>query len=181
MMDYLLAFSPAVLMGDFDGDGLLTAEDVDLLATEVCCAETTSLSFDLNADQQINILDIEELLASAGRWNGDADFDGRVLFADFVTMADSFGQDGRRWSQGDFNADGVVHFADFVVLADNFGKLSRANVAAMVSVPEGSLSPMAADDCYGALEKMSGTYQERMAPSSLKFLVGRGVNCSSAA
>jgi hypothetical protein len=50
---------------------------------------------------------------------GDADLNRRVEFADFVVLADHFGQPGH-WSDGDFDGNGQVDFSDFVLLADNF-------------------------------------------------------------
>jgi subtilisin-like proprotein convertase family protein len=54
---------------------------------------------------------------------GDANEDGTVNFADFVVLANNFGNE-TAWgpAAGDFNADGLVNFADFVVLANNFGQ-----------------------------------------------------------
>jgi hypothetical protein len=53
---------------------------------------------------------------------GDADRNGTVAFADFVLLANSFGQTGAGWRGGDFNADNVTTFADFVLLANNMGR-----------------------------------------------------------
>jgi hypothetical protein len=37
-------------------------------------------------------------------------------------LANNFGQMGALWQDGDFNGDGVAGFADFLMLADNFGE-----------------------------------------------------------
>lgn len=51
---------------------------------------------------------------------GDADSDGRVDFADLLTLAQHYGNEGS-WSTGDFNGDGRVDFADLLLLAQNYG------------------------------------------------------------
>jgi hypothetical protein len=65
---------------------------------------------------------------------GDADGDGEVAFADFVSLSDAFGAAGD-WTNGDFDGDGIVRFPDFVLLADHFGESAAAAAAAM-AVPE---------------------------------------------
>ncbi len=53
--------------------------------------------------------------------SGDADFDGRVTFADFLVLSSNFGQTGLAWTDGDFTGDGNVSFDDFLRLSENFG------------------------------------------------------------
>jgi hypothetical protein len=53
---------------------------------------------------------------------GDIDSDGEVAFADFVILAEHFGQSEVTRAEGDLDGDGAVTFADFVILADNFGR-----------------------------------------------------------
>ena len=60
---------------------------------------------------------------------GDADGNGVVDFADFLTVSGGFGAVGD-WLAGDFDGNGQVEFADFLILSNNFGEVSA------VSVPE---------------------------------------------
>jgi autotransporter-associated beta strand protein len=56
---------------------------------------------------------------------GDLNLDGVVNSADFILLADSFGQSGAsaaNWDHGDLNYDGSVNSADFILFADNFGQ-----------------------------------------------------------
>jgi len=64
---------------------------------------------------------------------GDLDENGKVEYADFVTLKQNFGKSfaissdpedpmGARWCAGDLNMDGVVDYTDFVALKTNFGK-----------------------------------------------------------
>jgi hypothetical protein len=55
-------------------------------------------------------------------FEGDADDDGSVTFADFIALANNFGMTGTGWDGGDFNGDGLTNFTDFVALANNFGQ-----------------------------------------------------------
>ena len=70
---------------------------------------------------------------------GDANLDGEVNFADFLTLSDHFGEGSRRdprgWSQGDFDGNGEVNFPDFLILSENFGAIAAANSSA-AAVPE---------------------------------------------
>jgi hypothetical protein len=52
---------------------------------------------------------------------GDADGDGVVGFADFVTFRAFFGDQGRSWFEGDFTLDGEVAADDFELLRSNMG------------------------------------------------------------
>ena len=63
---------------------------------------------------------------------GDANLDGDVNFADFLTLSANFGQAGT-WDQGDFDGNGMVQFPDFLALSDNFGTVANASVS---TVPE---------------------------------------------
>ncbi len=75
--------------------------------------------------------DLSTALAAAGVLPGDADQNGTVEFADFLTMSASFGQSGT-YSNGDFDCNGTVEFADFLALSANFGQ----SPAGAQSVPE---------------------------------------------
>ncbi len=58
---------------------------------------------------------------------GDANRDGKVDFADYVSLELGFGYSGG-WAEGDFNGDGRVNFKDYIILEAHFGQSS--------SVPE---------------------------------------------
>jgi hypothetical protein len=129
--------NPVVVDGDFNSDGVVDRDDLDLLGTEIA-AGTNDVMFDLNADALVDTGDRDEflggdLITTGNKLNGDADFDGEVQFSDFVILSNSFGNPGV-WSDGDFDVDGVVQFGDFVILSNNFG-LSAA--AAAVPEPAG--------------------------------------------
>ena len=63
-------------------------------------------------------------------WNGDANFDGRVTFDDYVRIDTGFNTHLTGWANGDFNYNGSVNFDDYVLIDVAFnqqtGTLSRA-------------------------------------------------------
>jgi len=124
--------SNQMLIGDFNNDQLLDATDIDILSAAVV---GTDLAFDLTQDGLVNNIDREVwVLELKMSLFGDADFDGLVEFADFLTLSASFGGQAG-WAGGDFDGDGDVAFADFLLLSGNFGSEAPARTAA---VPEPS-------------------------------------------
>lgn len=128
------------VLGDFNGDGVLSAADIDLLSLEVV-AGTNNVAFDLTGDRQVDELDratwVNDLV---GTLFGDADLDGTVQFPDFVSLSSTFGMPGG-WSKGDFDGNGMVQFADFIQLSNHFG-MGEAFVVATVPEPMDALSVM---------------------------------------
>jgi len=62
---------------------------------------------------------------------GDANRDGKVDFADLVTLAQNYNtMSGATWAKGDFTGDGKVDFADLVQLAQNYNVGTGAAAAA---------------------------------------------------
>lgn len=119
------------LFGDFDNSGALDVADIDLLSQRIQ-TDPTDILFDLNDDGTLTGSDREVWVQDlAGTFFGDTDLSRKVDFADFLLLADSFGQDGG-WGQGDFDGDGKVDFPDFLELSANFG-MTSSEVAA---VPE---------------------------------------------
>ena len=67
---------------------------------------------------------------------GDANFDGRVNFADLLITAQHYGATGQNFGTGDFNGDGSVNFADLLILAQNYGASASAQSFPANAVPE---------------------------------------------
>lgn len=88
-------------------------------------------------DGLLNVLKIEfGPVGSSCNANTSGDFDGngRVEFADFLTLSSNFGKDAPDHTSGDADCNGKVEFADFLILSSNFGK----DVGGAQSVPEPS-------------------------------------------
>lgn len=117
-------------VGDFDKDGNVDIHDLDSLCDQIAVA-SGDLGFDLNGDNNVGQDDARDFLTLVGSLAGDINLDGDVEFADFLILADHFGEAGS-WSHGDLDCDGTVQFPDFLILAENFGN----SAGDMESVPE---------------------------------------------
>jgi hypothetical protein len=123
------------VVGDFDEDGTLDVDDIDLLSQQILTSPTDR-SFDLNNDTTLTNADREIWVQDlVGTSFGDADLNGEVAFSDFLQLADHFGQEGG-WGQGDFDGNGRIEFPDFLALSANFAGEANA-VAAAVPEPTG--------------------------------------------
>jgi len=121
------------LIGDFDESGFLDAPDIDILSQRVRTADY-DVTFDLNDDQELSELDRQYWIAELfDTLPGDANLNGLVEFADFLSLSSSFGEQAG-WAEGDFDGDHQVQFADFLLLSQQFGM----NSTSMQTVPEGS-------------------------------------------
>jgi hypothetical protein len=105
------SFSP--ITGDFDGDGLVTANDIDRLAVAIESVEHIN-TFDLNGSGTVDQTDLDYLLTVALQsQRGDANLDGVVDVSDFnIWNKHKFNSCAVSWSQGDFTGDGAVDGSD---------------------------------------------------------------------
>jgi hypothetical protein len=107
------------LRGDFDGDEKLTADDVDLLCTQIRAGDHVA-EFDLNSDGQVDELDWEEMIVklldtSFGDANLDGTFDSSDLVLAFAASEYDDATDGNStWAEGDWNCDGDFDSGDLV-------------------------------------------------------------------
>jgi hypothetical protein len=105
--------------GDFDGNGLVTANDIDLL-NERLRLHDNDLAFDLDGDAIVAESDRDLLVQSIlGTLYGDSNLDGRFNSSDLVTVFaegqyedDVDGNSG--WIAGDWNGDGDFTTSDLV-------------------------------------------------------------------
>ncbi|MEM6332531.1 MAG: family 16 glycosylhydrolase [Planctomycetota bacterium] len=130
-LDAVSLIADAALLGDFNADGSIDANDIDALL-----ANLGDPVYDLTDDGLANDADLDALLADIlGTTRGDANLDGAVDTADLAILAASFGNAVTSWAQGDFNGDGSVDTSDLAVLAAQFGA-SPALTADTAAVPE---------------------------------------------
>lgn len=132
-------------LGDIDGNGVVDALDMDLLAAAVRQQSTESI-FDINEDGTTDRADIDYLVREVlGTLPGDVNLDGAIAFGDFLQLAGGFGKSPNGWSAGDFNLDGQTDFADFLELAGSFGfESSRVRFIRFVADSEVEGDPWAA-------------------------------------
>lgn len=83
----------------------------------------------LATDARGALMPIPALLA------GDANNDGKVDFADLLSVGQHYGQPGAAWSAGDFNADGAVGFDDLLILTQNYSQTAAAARSAAIPEP----------------------------------------------
>jgi hypothetical protein len=116
----------SVLLGDFDGDDYVDADDIDLL-----CANVGNSAYDLDGDSDADVDDLIYLVESLvdlqdgsgriGTMRGDYNLDGYVDGTDLAIFKAGFGLSGAVWSGGDLNCDGFVDATDLAIFKANFG------------------------------------------------------------
>lgn len=107
-------------LGDVAWDGKLDGADFRRVAKALELDSTDPL-FDLNFDDEINIIDLETIEDMIpNKIPGDTNFDGHVRFEDFLKLSKHYGEETGLWSRGDFDSNGEVGFTDFLALSKNY-------------------------------------------------------------
>ena len=128
------------VLGDFNGNELLDAADIDLLSEEVRAGKNTA-SFDLNADALVNDIDRQVWVHDLKQtYFGDSDLNGLFDSTDLVQVL-AFGEYedevpmNSTWVTGDWDGDGDFTSSNLVLaLAD--GGYDAITRQATHSVPE---------------------------------------------
>lgn len=112
--------------GDFDRNGRRDEADVALfkpvLTTRgVVQTNSGNFKFDVNGNAVVDWRDVRALQPFFDFGDADADLNGLVDFADFLTLRENFGRTGRRFTEADFDGDDDVDLADFAILQNSFG------------------------------------------------------------
>ncbi|MFC1759745.1 hypothetical protein ACFL2H_13425 [Planctomycetota bacterium] len=103
--------------GDFNDDGILTAEDIDLF----CQAPIVDDKYDLNGDGSKTFDDMLILIENIFDTTfGDANLDGRFDSQDLVTVFQAAQYEdtlpgNSTWATGDWNCDGEFGTSDLVI------------------------------------------------------------------
>ncbi len=115
-------FTTAGPKGDLNGDAIVDSQDIDALFAAIA-SEANDSQFDVNNDNSVDASDSDYLIETIlNTRRGDFDLNGKVDFADFLTLSGNFGQqEAATWKQGDADGDGGISFADFLLLSTNFG------------------------------------------------------------
>lgn len=123
---YILVIDELITFGDIDGDGELTANDIDQLNRAVN-AGIVIAHFDVNQDGNVDHGDVTYLVEEFfGSTIGDVNFDGTFDSADLVQLftAAQF-QDNQfqnsSWLTGDWNGDREFDTADLVLAMQSPG------------------------------------------------------------
>ncbi len=150
-----------LLIGDFDGNGVLNTIDIDLLMNEVA-AGSNNAAFDLTEDGAVNDLDRDQWLAEAGPSNGfagpflvgDANLDGTVAAGDLNELGLTWLSDNNNWSNGNFTG-GRTNAADLNAMALNWQ--DSVPLAGAQAVPEPSSLALALSLALGLLLRIRRT------------------------
>jgi hypothetical protein len=116
----------AEVLGDFDNDGDVDADDIDLLMANL---GGDPGEFDLTDDGVVDQDDVDEWVfnivpigENVGTVYGDFNLDGEVNAGDLALLATNYGLVGDwGWATGDGNGDGNVDAGDLAMLATNYG------------------------------------------------------------
>ncbi|MHC4986090.1 MAG: PEP-CTERM sorting domain-containing protein [Planctomycetota bacterium] len=122
--------------GDFDGDGDVDTNDIDLL-----CDNLGDAAYDLDGDGDADgddfvylIENLVELTDGSGRTGtqvGDFNLDGLINATDLAIMNPNFGLSPKLYGEGNANCDDLINATDLAILAANFGYVAPA-----AAVPE---------------------------------------------
>ena len=130
-------FDP-LLVGDFDNDGDIDADDIDILCANMGSANLDE--YDLNengtVDEDDMIYLVENLVEidtdgdgtadGTGTYRGDFNLDGVVNATDLQIMKAAFGLSGLGYAAGNANCDTVVNATDLQILKTSFGLSASA-------------------------------------------------------
>lgn len=134
-----ISLGPGVT-GDFDGDDMVTAADIDILL-DAFHADSTVVPYDLNGSGDVTFADVEFLVENVlGTFMSDANLDRKVDAEDLNRVGINWQQTGGgclTWSAGNFNGDDIVNSLDLNQLGIHW----QAGVAAPAArVPRAPLA-----------------------------------------
>jgi hypothetical protein len=126
--------------GDFNNDGQLTADDIDVLF-DAAHSPNAALYLDFDGSFSVNPGDVTIFLQTVvGSRFGDANLDGVVDGSDFNIWNDNkFQSCNKSWAEGDFNGDAAVDASDF-----NIWFINRFTTAPPVAAAVGNTPHAAA-------------------------------------
>ncbi|HDZ21643.1 hypothetical protein LCGC14_0315830 [marine sediment metagenome] len=132
--------------GDFDGDGDIDADDVDILCANMGGDPATyDVDEDGDVDEDDMIVLIETLVeltdgVRVGTERGDFNLDGLIDGTDLALMKTAFGLPGQNYADGNANCDAFVDGTDLAILKTNFGFIAPTGGAVPEPVTIGLLS-----------------------------------------
>ena len=135
------SMATATPSGDFNLNGELDAEDMDLLSKQVA-SPNPDLSFDLNGDNAVDTDDRSTWVKDLKKtWFGDADLNGEFNSGDFVAVFSAGkyedGIEGNAtWAEGDWDGNMDFDSGDFVAAFSDGGYERGPLPQQAVAVPE---------------------------------------------
>ncbi|HDZ21644.1 hypothetical protein LCGC14_0315840 [marine sediment metagenome] len=134
--------------GDFDDDGDVDADDVDMLCDNI---GGDPAIYDVDEDGDVDEDDMIVLIGTLVEWDngvdngvgtrrGDFNLDGFVDGTDLALMKTAFGQPLMDYADGNANCDAFVDGTDLAILKTNFGFIAPTGGAVPEPVTIGLLS-----------------------------------------
>jgi hypothetical protein len=115
--DSSFAFSFLIRSGDFNTNGILDIEDINLLTAASATGDDPS-EFNLNSDVLVNVTDITIWVHDFfGTWFGDANLNKEFNSSDLASVFHAGlyeTGDSAVWETGDWNGDGIFDSGDMV-------------------------------------------------------------------
>ena len=125
-MQFYITLPPT--LGDFDGDGDIDADDIDILCDNMGGDVGT---YDVDSDGDVdeddltylieNFVELQDGSGRVGTKQGDFNLDGFVNATDLAIMKGTFGTSGVDYADGNANCDELVNATDLAILKTNFG------------------------------------------------------------
>lgn len=136
----LLTSVAAPLPGDFNLDGVVDADDIDLLFGVLgTSVPPTDPIFDLTGSGQIDHADLNELVLNIlGTQFGDANLDGTVDDDDLAIVQANLGNASAGWAGGNFNGIGGTTLYDAYLLFQNYSP-TVTSTSTVIPEPAGVL------------------------------------------
>jgi hypothetical protein len=142
IVQFTFALTPSPLAGDFDSNGVLDAQDIDLLTSQVR-VQSHPIAFDLTNDKWVDQHDRRRWVSELRKtYFGDSNLDGEFNSQDFVAVFQA-GQyedsitGNSTWSTGDWDGNGDFDSGDFVFAFQEAG-YEKGPRAVVKAVPESS-------------------------------------------
>ena len=138
-MEVDVAILPDSVPGDFDGDQVLSTNDINVLTSEIASG-ADDLRFDVNGDMSVDDADLSFWVKDIKQtWFGDADLDGEFNSNDLIEIfvAGKYEKNiPAVWSEGDWNADATFSSSDLIVaLSDGGYEVGTLNTVNAVPEP----------------------------------------------
>jgi hypothetical protein len=131
-----------LVVGDFDGNGKVDVDDIDLLQAEMA-GDRRDLRFDLNKNRNVDLADLSFLVNDVLKtWIGDANLDGEFNTTDLVEIFQAAEYEDEiprnsTWAEGDWNGDQDFTTRDLVYAFQGAGFEQGPRAAMPVAEPTG--------------------------------------------